>query len=205
MAAIFNNIKEAVLYTGRKFDRDFNLDDPQRKRIYQKAFHCLSDSPRAEEFRMNPEKGLLVQGSKGVGKTILMKVMQKLFLDTDRQFVFVRAIDILDLIRDEGFKELEIKAMYGKALKCDLCIDDIGFGPAEINRFGSYVNIIGEIIYEREELWTMEGFRTHFTTNLRTNKGDGTAPSLESMYGDRVFDRIKHFTNHIHWQGGSLR
>lgn len=202
------------MYAGEKIIPDFNLDDPLRLLNYRKAFHCLSDSPIAADLGMNPKKGLLIQGSKGVGKTDLMRVMQKLFKDTERRFKKVNILEIIDLIRSNDFTEMEIKAMYGKALKRDLYIDDLGFGQVDMNRFGSYVNIVGEIIYEREELWTQEGFLTHYSTNIRTTRKrdengrileDDKRPSLELLYGDRVFDRIKHKTNLINWTGDSLR
>jgi DNA replication protein DnaC len=207
MATIFKSVYDAVLYTGRRFDAEFNLHDDQRSMIYRRVFNCLSGSDKCEELKIRPDKGILLIGDKGVGKTLMMRVMQILFKDTPRRFRWVSSLEIYDMLR-EGTDEIVIKEMYGKSLKSDLYIDDIGMMPGDYHKFKNTTNIIAEILFERDELFVLEGFRTHMSSNIRTTVPKETAPevkSLERLYGDRILDRVKQMTNLITWQGASLR
>jgi hypothetical protein len=207
MEATFRNAKEAILYTGRKFDRDFNLNDPEVLLNYRRVFHCLVGSDLCKELDMNPEKGILQIGKKGIGKTILMRVMQVLFKNTDRRFKWVDVFTICDMLKAGALDEIAIKAMYGRGLKCDLYIDDIGFGNPNLHIYKNEVNIVAEILFERDELFVLEGFRTHMSSNIITaNRNAPDQKTLESLFGDRILDRIKQMNNLITWeQGKSMR
>jgi DNA replication protein DnaC len=209
--SIFQSPRTAIMYAGKIFDEDFNLDDDTRLLNYRKAFHCLSNSPLAPTLGMDPDKSLLIIGQKGVGKTLMMRVLQRLFKDTERRFKMVTCMDIFDFLRANiwGEETVEvIKEMYGRGYKGDLFIDDIGLEKVDFKRYGDQINIIGELLYDRYELYTNDTnkFRTHLTSNVaRRNTQDPTARTLETLYGDRVSDRIKQMSNKIIWKGESLR
>lgn len=200
---------DAILYIGRQLHKDFNLDEPRRREIYEKAFYVFSGSEKALTLGMKPDKGLLMNGDLGVGKTTLMRVMQRLFKDTCRRFKWVSAKDIKDML--DEVKPAEIKLWYGKSLKCDLYLDDIGVGQATHNNYGNQVNLIGELIMDRYELYVSDGFKTHLSTNLLTDISKDQrelTPGLvtvKDLYGDRVLDRMVEMTNLISWTGKSLR
>lgn len=198
----FKSIRSAVIYTGLKFDKNFSLDDPERELMYRRAFHCLCGSDQAEELGMNPNKGILQIGNKGVGKSIMMRVMQVLFKNTPRRFKWVDVFTIADMLKSKVFTEMDVKDMYGRGLKCDLYIDDVGFGNPNVAVFKNEVNIIAEILYERDELQVMEGFHTHMSSNIPTSipkDADADLRSLERLYGDRIMDRIVQMTNLLVW------
>lgn len=200
METTFKSIKEAVFYTGRKFHRDFSLEDPERNLMYRKAFHCLSGSELCKELGVNPDKGLLQIGAKGTGKTVMMRVMQVLFKNTERRFKWVDVFTISDLLKSKVMDEVEIKERFGRGLKCDLYIDDIGFGNPNLKIYTNEVNILAEILYERDELFVLEGFRTHMSSNIPTTTKDANDKSLESLFGDRILDRMGQMTNLLVWQ-----
>lgn len=208
MEMVFNSVIEAINYTGKKFHRNFNLDDPARLLNYRKVFHCLSGSPTAGELDMNPNKGILFIGDKGVGKSICMRTMQVLFKNSPRRFKWIDVYTIIDMLREKYCSEAEIKEMYGKGLKCDLYIDDLGFGNPTFHSYKNETNIIAELIWERDELFVLDGYRTHFSSNIKSTVPDDShsdRKSLERLYGDRILDRIKQLTNLIVWEGKSLR
>lgn len=209
-APIIRTGAEAIKIIGQNLHPEFNLDDPQRRAMYEKAYYILtSNSAGCARLNLKPNKGLLLNGSLGMGKTTLMRVMQQLLLYTPRQFKWVTGKELIKM--QDLATNAEILEVYGKALKCDLYIDDIGIGQVDKNRFGNWSNIISEILFERYDLFILEGFKTHLSCNLPTsftekerelNPGVAT---IEDMYGDRVLDRIREITNLLSWQGTSLR
>lgn len=212
MSTIFKTPREAILYAGSKFKDGFNLDDPTRLDVYRKAFYCLTGSDAATNLGIKPNKGILLVGNIGVGKTLMMRVLQRLFKDTERRFRWVEVSELSDLIRAKAWGDdtiLTIKEMYGQSLKMDLYIDDIGFENVDLHLYNNHVNVVAELLEDRYKLFQKEGFRTHLSTNLRTSGVEVTAAgltqSIESLYGDRILDRIKEMTNLIRWEGASLR
>lgn len=137
----------------------------------------------------------------------MMRTFQVLFRETARRFRWVNCLDFKDMLEDD-LKPSEIKFMYGKAFKCDLYIDDLGLGQTDFRKYGNVTNIIAEILFERDELFVAEGWRTHLSSNIPTTVHPSLPPevkSLERLYGDRVLDRIKQLDNLIQWTGKSLR
>lgn len=187
---------DAVMFIGQSlYGSKFCLDD-KRLAIYKDVYTgLLQDNP----------KGFLIIGSKGVGKSTLMRIMQKVFLGTQREFVAVDALKIKDLL--DEYSVSEIKSMYGFDLKKDLLIDDIGKGATEIKEYGNTINIISELLFERYDLYIKEGYLTHLTSNIitNTNNTDVNIVTLEKLYKDRVYDRLKEMTRVINWSGQSLR
>lgn len=198
---------ELIMYVGKKLIKDFNLDDEQRKAIYEQVFYIISGNDKMAEFGHKKGKGVLLIGDIGVGKTIMMRLMQVVFKDSARKFRWVNCMDFRDML-EEGMKPSDIKVMYGKDLKCDLYIDDLGLGQVEHNKYGNVFNIVAEILFERDELFVNDGFLTHLSSNVPTSvnkEQPTTVRSLERLYGDRVLDRIVQLTNLIIWPGKSLR
>lgn len=194
---------DAVMYLGRKlYGQKFSLP-PERLAKYKRIYELLMEKD-------DVGKGLLIIGPKGVGKSTCMRIMQKMFIDTRREFKSVDALRLKDLL--DEYTLSEIKAMYGGDLKKDLYLDDIGIGPSEVKDYGNVINVVGEILWERDELFIKDGFRTHISSNLLTSL-PATAPAaadkkpftLETIYGDRIYDRIKNICHLIEWPGDSLR
>lgn len=129
------------------------------------------------------EKGILIMGKAGVGKSTLFNVINSLSYknlpDTTLWFTKKSMLDINDeymvalnnKCQDEYIKNLvKIKTLY---------IDDLG---TEKKIFKDY--IFTEIYEHRYNAKN----KTHITTNLDSE-------SLESRYGFRVVDRMREFQN----------
>lgn len=191
---------EKIEIIGKELYGDkFSIKDLKISNIYKQVYDKLVFGIYNEM-----DKGFLITGSIGVGKSAMMKVIQRLFKDTQRRFKWVSGYELRDL--SECMTIREIKALYGSNLKCDLYIDDIGIS-VEVNRFGNNVNIISEIIMERYDLFVNSGYRTHLSSNVIATmiKNDKNTPTLENIYGLRVLDRIKEMCDLIIWNGESLR
>jgi DNA replication protein DnaC len=193
---------EAIKVMGEKLTKDFDINSEPRLSIYRKVY---------ENFMIGLEeginnKGVMLIGDIGVGKSMLMKIMQKLFCESRREFKWFNCREISDLL--ECFTVIEIKEYYGKSCKMDLYIDDIGVGNSIHNKYGNTTNIIADILMERSELFVSEGFKTHVSSNKPTSLDKEKYPNivtLENLYGDRIIDRLHEMCEIITWKGKSLR
>ena len=174
------------MQVGRQLYGDaFDLASESDLEMYKFAFEKFLKMHQGAD-----KKGIILVGDYGVGKTALMRVMQRLFKDSNARFKYVSAYELRDL--SEEMTLSQIKELYGYDLKHDLYIDDIG-ANIDVKRYGNVVNVIAEIISERYDLFVESGFRTHFTTNLiplDKHLEVETDISLEKAYSKRMVDRI---------------
>lgn len=193
---------EAIKVLGNKLFKDFDIDSEPRLSIYKKAYENFINGLDEEKST----KGILLIGQVGVGKSVMMKIMQKLFKDSVRGFKWLVCGDLVDLL--EHYTPSEVKQMYGRDLKMDLYIDDIGVGNSIFNKYGNTTNIISEILSERYEIFVSEKIKTHISSNKATALDKNKFPdiiTLEDMYGPRIIDRLKEMCEIIVWKGESLR
>jgi DNA replication protein DnaC len=193
---------EAITILGKKISNDFSISEEPRLSIYRNCYEKFIK--RLEKY--NTEKSIALIGSIGVGKTTMMKIMQKLFKDSESRFMWVTGRELNAMLEDYTVSELIER--YGKSLKMDLYIDDIGIGNSSFHKYGNSINIISEILLDRYELFCSEGFKTHISSNIPLALDKAKYPNvmtLMDMYGDRVIDRIKEMCDITTWQGKSLR
>lgn len=185
---------------GRELYGDsFSIENVVTRDVYKKVYERIIIG-----LKRKKSKGIFITGSIGIGKTAMMKVIQRLFKDTERRFKWISGHELKDL--SETLTIMEIKDMYGAGLKCDLYIDDIGFS-IDVKRYGNTVNIISEIIMDRYDLYISSGFKTHISSNITAaiKNNEKNIPTIERLYGVRVLDRIKEMCDLIIWNGESLR
>lgn len=162
-------------------------------------------------FGYNPQypwkldKGLLICGAVGTGKTLVMK----LFASNRRcsydvvnaevlaeQYTTTEGKDILKQF--SGVHRQQIKH-YSTFYHEDLgvCIDDLGTDTIK-NAWGNKCDVLATILINRYENKSLPWYMTHVTTNLG-------AKDLSERYGPRVWDRVKQMFNIIQMPGGSRR
>lgn len=190
--------RDAVLEVGKSLDADFSLDDRRTAEIYRHVFEYFAQQPGGS---LNQNRGLLVTGSIGVGKTFLFRVMSQIFAKAPTGFVFVTALQLEQMYKEnrkEG--ELPILKDYGMTLHRNLLIDDVGTEETEFMDFKNPVRIMTSLLYQRYELYSRSRgqFKTHLITNM-------TSELLEKRVGDRNFDRLLGMTDMIKWTGISKR
>lgn len=154
------------------------------------------------DFKLN--RGLLIFGGVGVGKTTLLQMFRR------NQAFSYRLISCRDIENEYGVDGPEAISRYTEnypvatnsnpfgALEIGYCFDDLGTENAVTKHFGNSKNVMADIIlnrYDRIKQMTEPGktpdFRsTHITTNL-------SADELFNLYGTRVNDRIAEMFNLI--------
>ena len=132
-----------------------------------------------EKTEINYNKGILLKGQTGRGKTFLMEILKSMLeLDDYMYLTIINAKKVAaEYQSGEGYKIID------KYAKCNyLVLDDIGSEAVETKSYGNALNIVEEIITEREK----NNMLTFGTTNL--NK-------LSDRYDDRIVSRMNELFN----------
>lgn len=149
------------------------------------------------------EKGLIIAGNIGTGKTTLMK----LFAQNKRaSFKIISCRKMSDMFIDQGGEVLHtysrlinvptsLDTFYQKQI--GICFDDLGT-ERQGRRFGDSANVMEQIILNRYDNTDAPWSYSHITTNL-------TADEIEEMYGTRVRSRMREMYNLITLNGSDRR
>lgn len=191
------------------FEGKFKLDT-SNERVFDLLCYYFSYDQKfvvlAAEMKVsNPslDKGLILGGNCGVGKTWLMS----LFRRNNRQvYVVEHAKDVAKSFHVGGEEAIEKHYQVIKNAFQDptvlfqdtsgLCMEDIGAEDIK-NNYGNKTNVIGDIIEVRYVNKCM-GPYFHGTTNL-------TAVQFEQFYGVRVTSRLRENVNFIELGGPDRR
>lgn len=183
------NFKKSWLYLQKlgkqKFGSNFQLHLQDKEIIYKLMIYFIRDEEACVEYGINLEKGILLNGPVGCGKTSLITLM-KHFAYPDYNFVLKSTRDIASEFNQEGYSIIQ---KYGKSGNKIFCFDDLGV-ENNMKYYGNECNTIADILLQRYDLQILEGTVTHATTNL--NAGE-----LEELYGNRVRSRLRSMFNLI--------
>lgn len=192
--------KEYPKYTASQvfewFGMQYEVDD-DNVTIVQELCKYFTEDPT---FNGNLNKGLLLAGGVGVGKTSMMKFFMKnqrlsyrmescrevetRFSEQGDQYVYFCSFLVPIPINADSFGHQAI----------GFCFDDVGT-EANAKHYGKEKNVIAEIILNRYDN-KLPNIATHITTNL-------TAQELFNQYGSRVTDRMKEMFNIITFKPGT--
>lgn len=139
---------------------------------------------REHQDGLDPNKGLLIVGNVGSGKTLLMRAIRAAMSDIWGVQFGIKPC--AELVRD--FSDCGYEAVQSWINAPHVCFDDIGT-EGEAIHFGKRTMIMSEIIearYDRQ----MRGLKawTHLTTNMG-------AAELKTAYGERAYSRMIHLCN----------
>ncbi len=194
-------VSELIISIGKQFEPNFNLSENTLFETYRSVYDIFSRSLRVKSAK---SKGVILLGGVGTGKTLLMRIFQLLLRNTNRSFRWCTATDLKDLV--EEFGAVKAKQLYGKDLKCDLYLDDIGVISASFMRYGNATNILAELVLERYELFINEGYKTHFSSNLPLiTPPNSKDPSIQKILTERAYDRLREMCAVVSVNGKSLR
>lgn len=185
---------------GRNRFPGFIIDDVNRE-YYCKLLMWFSSDPEFEllERGFSLNKGLIINGAVGCGKTISMKLFQsnkrRPFLLTNtrviqRRCIMEKGMDIINEYRKNPYVD------YGPIPA--ICFDDFGTESSETSYMGNKFNLMAEILFERYERFISTGMITHITTNL-------SFAEIESIYGNKIVSRMKQMFNDVYLDGPDRR
>ncbi len=168
----------------KKFGNQFRIDKDDLPVINRLVMYAAHVEDRCEEYGIDLNKGILLTGPIGCGKTSWMQLIQ-LLMFPEQKYQVKATRDIAFEFNKDGY---EVINNYGNRNR-RLCLDDIGV-EQNIKFFGNECNTIAEILLHRYELHQHHGIITHATTNL-------SASQLEEFYGNRVRSRLRSMFNLI--------
>lgn len=140
------------------------------------------------------DKGLIVAGSKGIGKTFNLDIYRRICIDIFKMTCEAWETKELEIIyKSQGAGIIEQLA------KLDvLILNDVGLESAKLNDFGTERNIVSDLLYLRYRAYQTDKKKTYLTTNLNRE-------SLTARYGDRLDERFREMFTFIVVTGDSKR
>lgn len=174
------------------FGQHFKIQPADYEIIYQLLIYAVGDVPNAKKLNINLDKGILLSGPIGCGKTSLMTLI-RLFQPTQNRIVMRSCREVsFEFIRD-GYQTIQRYAQnsfhkIGQVLTPrSYCFDDLGT-EKNLKYFGNECNVMAEILLSRYDLFVTRKLVTHITTNL-------SASEIEVAYGNRVRSRMREMFN----------
>lgn len=167
-----------------RFGKQFQLHKEDREVIYRLLIYAIRDEENCKKHKIDLNKGILLTGPVGCGKTSLMTLI-KLFMPPKNGHVMKPAREVAFEFNTHGHQIIQKHANP----KTIFCYDDLGVEQI-MKHYGNDCNVMAEILLSRYELFVSHKVKTHATTNL--NAGE-----LEKLYGNRVRSRMRELFNLI--------
>ncbi len=193
---------------------EFNIDRDNEQAI--KQFFLYFNRDRA--FKGDLQKGILLNGKYGSGKTALMWAIMNTFNDCVAHWVKERSVrdifpikmykssDIVDGFRFEANKSGRLDSSWLSNPKIDISkknyqtgiiiIDELGREQKEITVWGTVIQPLTQVLQERYD----KGYPTFATANFRLE-----TLAQDEYYGKMIGDRLRQMFNEIELTGESRR
>lgn len=199
----YSKLSKLLIEVGKKFEPKFAIDD---KAFYNNLIYYFCDNPKCE---WDLSKGLLFHGKKGLGKSLSLKIIKKLyfyrthhgFLQPKKSFDFYGMESV-----GRGKDELEI--FYKKCEK-SLFVDEVMRETADdskvVNNWGTKEKPFSTAMHQMYRNFCDKGTLYHFTTNYWELSSYPDGAMFAKTYGSEIHDRLKEMCNIIHFKGESKR
>ena len=180
-----------------EFGQNFKIFEEDFEIIYKLCCYIIEDKQTCEKMNIDIQKGILLSGPIGSGKTSIMKLL-RFIVPHKRQYKIIPCRNTVFSFNLLGFKTIEDYGNEGY-----YCFDDLGLEPSG-RHFGKDCNVMGEILLSRYDMYSktlslrvQSRSLTHATTNLN-------AKELEERYGNRVRSRMRELFNLIAFHENSM-
>jgi len=171
-----------------EYEKDLIVNEQTKGLITAICFFLSADVRFETELGYSFNKGLLVRGVSGLGKTFLFQCVEKNELNP---ILILSMIDIADDVRTNG--EYEIILGRNKMIY----LDDVGSEEPTVNHYGTRINYFKNFI----ELCYLKN-KTFGKLIISTNN---SFAEIETKYGFRVRSRIKDMFNIVDVKGEDMR
>jgi len=162
--------------------------------ICPEAFDLLADW--CERGKDN-EKGLLLSGDVGTGKTLFFTT----FLGRCRMLTARRIVAMYSEINDPVLFADAVHGSYTDTYIRNppraLIIDDLGEETTSV-RYGERREVLTEVLTDRYDAWQRHRVKTFITTNMDSKE-------FVARYGARVLDRVLDMCEVVKFAGKSAR
>jgi energy-coupling factor transporter ATP-binding protein EcfA2 len=175
----------------RLFGKHFSCHEQDRQLLFKLCCYFVEDANTCHQLGLDLNKGLLLSGPVGCGKTSLLRLLPHLVPHKRHlQYPLLPCRNLVFQFNKQGYKTIETYAEakpYG--------FDDLGAEPTG-RHYGKDCNVLGEILISRYEhtmqlpLAQRALSKCHATTNLN-------ADELQQRYGERVRSRMRAMFNLI--------
>jgi DNA replication protein DnaC len=178
------------------YGKGFKIHKQDQFTIYKLLIYAIRDHNNALKLDLDHNKGVLLSGRIGCGKTSLMHLI-KPFVSAKYDYKIKTTRQVSFEFAKNGFEALQpyIQKSNQQQRLSGYCFDDLG-AEKQIKHFGNDCNVMAEILISRYEQFIENNSITHLTTNL-------SASELEDCYGNRVRSRLRNMFNLIAFDGHS--
>lgn len=193
----FNNCLRYIQFQGKaKYGRNFHIEEIDYPTIYKLIIFAIRDEKRAQDLNIDLNKGILLSGPIGCGKTSLMNLI-KTFHYQKHDYKIKTCREISFEFAKNGFEALQpyTQKQHIQPRLTGYCFDDLG-AEQNIKHYGNDLNVMAEIIISRYEDFIQNQSVTHITTNL-------SASEIEALYGNRLRSRMRQMFNLISFENHS--
>jgi len=191
---IHYDFKKILNYLNAKgmllFGKKFKIHEEDEIIIFKLCIYFIRDYDYCKKFDIDINKGVLLSGPVGCGKTSLMTLLKHI-VPHQKPYEVIPARNIAFSFNNLGYSIIEDYGDHNF-----YCFDDLGVEPTG-RHFGKDCNVMGEVLLSRYDLFLKNNIKTHATTNLN-------AEELEDRYGNRVRSRMRQLFNLVGFDKGSL-
>jgi len=171
-----------------QFGENFRIHEQDHEIVFRLLVYFLGDLYHADKLGLDLNKGILLTGPIGCGKTSLMSLM-RLVPPPERNHIMKTCREVSFEFIGEGY---EVINRYSRMSFINnhpkiYCFDDLGT-EQNLKYYGNECNVMGEILLSRYEMFIHHKMITHITTNL-------SAGEMDEVYGNRVRSRLREMFN----------
>eukprot|EP00388_Colpodella_angusta_P007467 GDKJ01021108.1.p1 GENE.GDKJ01021108.1~~GDKJ01021108.1.p1 ORF type:complete len:221 (+),score=-1.09 GDKJ01021108.1:56-718(+) len=172
------------------YGNHFKIVEDDYPVVYRLIAYFLKDEQSCFRYSLDLNKGIILSGPVGCGKTSLLNIM-KYLTPVPHKFSVKPCRDIsFEFIKD-GYEVIHRYAngkLYISEPKI-FCFDDLGV-ENNLKYYGNECNVMAEVFLSRYDIFIAKRIPTHITTNL-------SASEIEQHYGIRVRSRLREMMNLI--------
>lgn len=178
----------------------FAIDPRDYRVVFHVLIYSIKDTVNANRLSIDLNKGLLLTGPVGCGKTSLMKLINHVVPIRER-YNIKSCREVSYDFMSQGYDAIHtytyqsFKNNNNVKVPKTWCFDDLGTENT-LKYYGNECNVMAEILSSRYELFIEKDMITHLTTNL-------TAQEIENLYGNRVRSRMREMFNLIAFDSNS--